>query len=506
MMNVRTLTVGSVVLATMLASTGTAIGAPNNDPGAGAWSMIVLSSPAQFGVAAPLSTTSLDYQSELAEIRSAQAQLSGAQRTAVQYWSKGGVIRWNEIMIELVSRADLPPAPRADGTYPAPDPNNPFADPNFPFGNPPYASRAYSYVSVAQYEALKVAWYYKYLYNRPSPSAVDTSIKPLIPTDGLPSYPSEDAVLAGVSVPLLKLLFPVSASAIDAKAAEQLQVAKLAGKATASDIAAGYALGEAVAQVLIARARADGMGTAGGNAEIWKALTDAARARGDVPWISQDIPPRPPMLPLFGKVKTWMITADDLEKERPGPPPTASEPLMLRDLAEVKQIVANLTREQRAIAIKWADGVSTPTPPGHWNFIAESYVADAKWSEVRAARAFALLDMALHDAAVACWDTKYYYSNARPAQLDPQIKTAIGLPNFPSYTSGHSTFSGAAAEVLSYLFPSGRTTFETYRDEAAMSRLYGGIHYRTDNEVGLAHGKRIGGYTVQFAGRDGADR
>jgi membrane-associated phospholipid phosphatase len=183
----------------------------------------------------------------------------------------------------------------------------------------------------------------------------------------------------------------------------------------------------------------------------------------------------------------------------------ATSPLMQRDLAEVKDIVTHLTREQRAIAIKWADGASTPTPPGHWDFIAESYIADAKWSEVRAARAFALLNMSLHDAAVGCWDTKFFYSNARPAQLDPEIKTAIGLPNFPSYTSGHSTFSGAAAEVLSYLFPSGRATFETSRDEAAMSRLYGGIHYRTDNEVGMDHGKRIGGYTVRFAMHDGAD-
>ena len=74
---------------------------------------------------------------------------------------------------------------------------------------------------------------------------------------------------------------------------------------------------------------------------------------------------------------------------------------------------------------------------------------------MRAARAFALLNMAMHDAAVGCWDAKYSYFNPRPSQLDPGIKTVIGLPNFPSYTSGHSTFSAAAAEVLSYLFPSG---------------------------------------------------
>jgi hypothetical protein len=505
MKTLRRVFLSVVAAAMMLASTRTVISGPNNDADAGGWQMIVLTSPTQFSVPAPLSTTSTNYQSELMAIRSAQSQLTDAQRKSIQYWSKGAVVRWNEILIEFVARADLPPAPRADGTYPVPDANNPFADPNFPFGNPPYAARAYSYVSVAQFEALKAAWYYKYLYNRPSPSKIDTSIQALIPSNDLPAYPSEDAVLSGVSVALLKLLFPVSAGEIDARSSEQLQVAMLSGKAAASDIQAGLALGQAIAQVFITRARADGMGTAGGNAAIWQSLTDGATARGDVPWISQDIPARPPMLPLFGKVKTWMMTPEELVKERPGPPPMATSPLMQRDLAEVKDIVTHLTREQRAIAIKWADGASTPTPPGHWDFIAESYIADAKWSEVRAARAFALLNMSLHDAAVGCWDTKFFYSNARPAQLDPEIKTAIGLPNFPSYTSGHSTFSGAAAEVLSYLFPSGRATFETSRDEAAMSRLYGGIHYRTDNEVGMDHGKRIGGYTVRFAMHDGAD-
>lgn len=67
------------------------------------------------------------------------------------------MLRWNEILLELVARADLPPAPSPDDTYPVPDANNPFADPKFPFGNPPYAARAYSYVAVAQFEALKVA-------------------------------------------------------------------------------------------------------------------------------------------------------------------------------------------------------------------------------------------------------------------------------------------------------------------------------------------------------------
>jgi hypothetical protein len=476
-----------------------------SDANAGSWRMIVLSGPTQLTVPPPTAVTSDAYRAELASIKTAQANLTDAQRESIQYWSAGGVLRWTQIMRELVARADLPPAPRSDGTYPVPDSENPFADPNFPFGNPPYAARAYSYVSVAQFDALKVAWYYKYQYNRPSPFKVDGGIQSLMPTTDLPAYPSEDAVLSGVTAELLKLLFPTSVEEITRKAAEQRDAALLSGRAAASDIAAGLALGKAVAPVFSARAATDGMRTAGGSPALVQALANAATARGETPWKSMESPPRPPMLPLFGQVKAWMMTPTDIVNERPPAPPSTSSGKMAQELAEVKSSVENLTRDQLAIVYKWADGVSTPTPPGHWNAIAADYVSSAHFSEVRAARAFALLNMALHDAGVGCWDTKYAYFNPRPSQLDPGIRTMIGLPNFPSYTSGHSTFSAAAATVLSYLFPSGASDFDAKKEEAAISRLYGGIHYRSDIDVGKDHGKRIGGYTVAFARQDGAD-
>jgi PAP2 superfamily len=292
---------------------------------------------------------------------------------------------------------------------------------------------------------------------------------------------------------------------INAKATEEMQAAMLAGKASASDLAAGLALGQAIAPIFITRAKGDGMGAAGSAAGI-PALSAATAARGEVPWQSLEIPPRPPMLPLFGKVKAWMMTPDDVLKERAAAPPSTSSSQMARELAEVKDAVSHVTREQIAIVYNWADGVSTATPPGHWNFIAWPYLEQSGFSEVRIARTLALLNMAMHDAGVACWDSKFAYFNPRPSQLDPGIRTIIGLPNFPAYISGHSTFSTAAADVLSYVFPNAASTFDALKEEAAISRLYGGIHYRSDIEIGKVVGRRVGDYTVRFATGDGAGR
>jgi hypothetical protein len=409
-------------------------------------------------------------------------------------------------MRALVAKYNLPPAPAVNGSYPVPDAENPFGDPAFPFANPAYAARAYSYVSAAQSDALKSAWYWKFQHNRPSPAKVDNGVSALMPVSDLPAYPSEDAVLSGVTADMLKVLFPGAVEEITLKAAEQRNAALWSGKAAASDVAAGLALGKSVATVFLARASTDGLRTAGGSPALWQSLADAAVARGEIPWISQESPARPPMLPNFGLVRGWMMTPSELVAERPAPPPPTGSDQMVQEVAEVRRTVDNLTREQLAIALKWNDGAGTYTPPGHWNDIAAEYVRDAKMSEVRTARAFALLNMAMHDAAVGCWETKFFYFNPRPSQLDPRIKTPIGLPNFPSYSSGHSTFSAAATTVLSYLFPSATTTLTAMRDEAAISRLYGGIHYRSDIEGGKVHGSRIGGYTVRFAQQDLADQ
>lgn len=474
------------------------------DAGAGRWRMIVMTGPDQVAVPAPAAVTSDAYRGELEAVKSAQAALTGDQQRAVSYWSSGGVLRWNQIERELVARFNLPPAPRADGSYPIPDAENPFGLPEFPFSNPPYAARAYSYVSVAQYEALKSAWYWKFRYNRPSPARVDPSVRATVLPSDLPAYPSEDAVLSGVTAEMLKALFPAAIEEITTLAAEQRNAAVWSGRATASDVAAGLALGKAVAALVTARAGADGMKNAVGSPAQWKAFADAATARGEIAWTSQETPARPPMLPNFGLVKAWTMSAEQLAAAAPPAPPSTSSAQMQADVAEVKETTDHLTREQLAIAQRWNDGAGSYTPPGHWNAIASDYVRDAKLSEVAAARVFALVNMAMHDAAVGCWGAKFQYFNPRPQQMNPQIKTVIGLPNFPSYPSGHSTFSAAGAAVLSHLFPDGAQNFAALADEAGVSRLYAGIHYRTDVVRGKEHGQRIGNGVVQYARGDQA--
>src|SRR6185437_13410854 len=159
-----------------------------------------------------------------------------------------------------------------DGTYPAPASTNPFAYPIFPFSNPPYAARAYAYVSAAQYDALIAAYHFKKLYNRTAPYNFDHAIKALIPTSALPSYPSEDAVVAGATVEIMKLLFPTEIGYIQQKATEEMQYRIMAGANTRGELNVGQSLGSQVADVFATRARGDRAGKAVGTPAQWTAL------------------------------------------------------------------------------------------------------------------------------------------------------------------------------------------------------------------------------------------
>lgn len=476
------------------------------DGNAGTWKPILLTSAGEFACPAPIATTSPDYIIQLNEIKSYQKELTSDEKKLVTYWGAGAVLRWNEIMRELVAKHNLPPYQNPDGTYPVPSAGNPLAYPTFPFANPPYAARAYAYLSAAQYDALVATYHYKQLYNRAAPFTVDANIQTLLPKSSLPSYPSEDAAVEAASVEMLKLLFPGDQDYINQRAEEHRRARLISGANVRSDLDAGEALGKLVAGKFIARARGDRAGAAVGNATIWAKLKQDCINRGEIPWISQESPERPPMLPLFGAVKTFLFDSLTMVNTiRPAAPPSTSSQQFKNELEEVYGYSKNLSREQLRIAIFWADGLRTYTPPGHWNYIAANEFAQLNFSEPRWARNMALLNMSMMDAAVVCWDAKYFYFNPRPSQIDSRIKTPIGLPNFPSYISGHSTFSGAAATVLGYIIPGKSQEFLLMASEASASRQYGGIHYRSDCEAGLVAGKKVGNYAVSRGHIDGAE-
>ena len=482
-----------------------ALSPSNIDINAGTWKPVLLTAPDEFPVAVPIATNTPEYIAQINEIKSWQAELTSEEKAVVKYWSAGAVLRWNEILRDLVAKHNLPPYQNADGTYPFPNANNPLAYPQFPFANPPYAARAYAYASAAQYDALVAAWHYKKLYNRAAPYKVDATINVLVPQTDLPSYPSEDGVVAGTAMEILKLLFPGDQEYIQEKAAEHKRARILSGANVRSDIEAGEALGKLVAQKFVTRARGDRAGAAAGNQVVWTKLETDCMARGETPWNSLESPKRPPMLPIFGKVKAFLFDSLTAISLRPGPPPSVKSQQMKDETEEIYQMIKNPTRERIRIVHYWADGVATYTPPGHWDAIAAEDFIPKNFSEVRWARNMALINMALNDAAIICWDTKYFYFNPRPTQMNPDIKTLTGIPNFPAYISGHSTFSGAAAAILGHIVPERAAQYTEMANEASMSRMYGGIHFRSDCTVGLDVGKNVGNFAIQRARTDGAE-
>jgi len=290
----------------------------------------------------------------------------------------------------------------------------------------------------------------------------------------------------------------------------------------------GIEIGKAVAAALLVMREDDGS-SGGGN-----------YMPGDQPGQWDRTAPAflPPLLPHWGAVKP--LAVEDITTFRPEPPPTLDSQAYA-DAVDQVMLLGRLdssvrTAEQTEIAVFWADGGGTATPPGHWNRIAMTASLASGESMLQRARTMALVNLAMADAGIASWDTKYHYDFWRPidairradedgnaaTMADSQWLSLILTPPFPSYTSGHSSFSGAAAAVLSGLFGNdvsfastsdnhsgltqkplpGITTrqFDHFWDaaeEASMSRIYGGIHYEFDSTSGLQSGDAIGGYVMQ---------
>lgn len=245
----------------------------------------------------------------------------------------------------------------------------------------------------------------------------------------------------------------------------------------------------------------------------------------------------PPLLPFWDSVVPFAISS--LTDYRPPPPPELASAEYATAVDEVLRLgradSAERTLEQTEIADFWADGGGTATPPGHWNRIAVDLSLANGQITLERARTLALLNLGLADAGISAWDTKYAYDFWRPidairqATEDGNEATAedstwqplLQTPPFPAYTSGHSTFSGAAATVLTSIFgeavafatrsdghtgltqrPLATLTSRHFdsiweaADEAGISRVYGGIHFAFDNTAGLTVGDAIGHYVA----------
>ncbi|HZV69125.1 MAG TPA: phosphatase PAP2 family protein [Saprospiraceae bacterium] len=474
------------------------------DANGGSWHPKLLSSGSQIGIPAPYDITSAEYQAELAALKAASAQLTGEQEEAVKYWGGDGLIRWNEIARELAAKYNLAPSPDSAGNYPAPNSADPGKYPLFPFAHPPYSCRAFAYWAATEYDALISTWYHKYNFNRPAPYTTDATIVTHLPKNNLPSYPADGAVIAAVSKAALTALFPLEKDFLAAKALEHENSLMWAGLNVQSDITAGDSLGRAVWNVVKVRAGSDGLKNAQTPRPKSDSIRDDAQARLGWHWENKETPPRPVgITPLFGKVKLWNVP--DVITVRPDTPPAPGSPAFEVAANELKDISDNLTTDQRRIANFWSDGLGTYTPPGHWNRFASDLIVEHKLNPLRAARVLAYLNMAMADAGISCWDAKYFYHYPRPIQAIPGFKTILGTPNFPSYTSGHSTFSYAGATVLSHFFPDETGKLTAYAQEASESRIYAGIHYRFDVEAGKQQGISVGNFSVDVARADGGE-
>jgi hypothetical protein len=278
--------------------------------------------------------------------------------------------------------------------------------------------------------------------------------------------------------------------------AEEAATSRLvAGRAFRSDIDAGRAIGNAVGERAIARGRADGSDAS------WDG---SGRLTGEGFW--QPTPPgffQQPVDPLAGTWQPWVLASGD--QYRPPPPPPVRSPAWVAELAGVQEAVARRTPEQEETVRSWSGTPGTVTPAGLWIEIARDLIVREGLDAPRAARVLALTSVAMADSFICCWDAKYTYWTERRITADPSLDVLLPTPPFPSYTSGHATASTAAATVLGHLFPADAAELAAQAEEAAASRLWAGIHFPIDCEMGALGGSMIGRLVVVRARDDGAE-
>lgn len=443
---------------------------PRAEPTAGKWKTWVLSSPEAIKVPPPQQPGSAGARRDEERRRVARDERTASEeRTEHQVGGNPAVRPWLERAMAFVAQRPK---------------------------DPPAASRAYGLVSVAMADATVAAWYWKYRYRR-KPLADGASV-PRAPD---PAYPSEHAAIAGAASRVLEYAFPEEPKArLEEQAEDAARSRVTSGANLPSDADAGLELGRRVADRVIAYAKRDGF------TRKW----DGKRPHGFGYW---DPPPgstAQPVQPMAGTWRTWVMKNG--RQFRAPEPPKLDSPAMRREAREVVRVRDNLTPRQKRIARFWAGGEGTALPPGIWNQVMLRYIAKRNLDTPRATRVFALLNVAQADAGVASWDAKYAYWFPRPENgirelgLDRNWKPYLATPFFPAYVSGHATYSAAAGETLAHLFPQDAKFWRARGKEAAVSRVYGGIHWPIDGSEGRRIGVKVGRLVAQRAKEDGAER
>jgi membrane-associated phospholipid phosphatase len=330
-----------------------------------------------------------------------------------------------------------------------------------------------------------------------------------------PRTASADAATASAAYTALVGLFPTEKAMLDAEL--DVSLAAIPNGVAKNQ---GIALGKSVATQILALRSHDGSSVKG----VYSPTP------GPGVWVPTPPLFAPPIDPAWGSVTPFALTSGS--QFQPPPPPAIDSAQYAAELNQVKAIGGKIssvrTADQTAIAHFWADQTGpTFDPPGHWNQIAEIAAVSRKSSLETTARTLALVNMALADAGIEAWGVKYVYNTWRPVTAaqngdggvnplitpDPTWTPLWPTPPFPSYVSGHSTFSSAAAAVLTsiygskfaftdpgdpsqHLTPRSFSSFTQAAQEAGMSRIYGGIHFMSDNTAGLALGQQIGSYVI----------
>jgi len=327
----------------------------------------------------------------------------------------------------------------------------------------PIATRVYALLSVAQLRAI----------------------------DGAQSATSARAAEIAASGAVLTYLFPAQGSDIAAMGADD-EAALVSSPSDAEKVAAGDAVGRAEASDVIARARSDGSD---------RVVTPAIPV-GPGYWFGT------PVVPQWPSVRPFVLTSGD--ELRPQAPPAFGSPAFATALEEVRVDAAGRTADQLRILNFWNDPAPTGHHSGHWNRIAGDLIRRDGVGAHQAARILSLLNVAMADAAIACFDAKYTYWLIRPYQVDPSISTPIGQPQHASYPSFHSCTGGAAVGVLATFFQNDAPSLSALELEMGESRIWAGLHYRFDVDTGRALGHRVAQVVldrksmVLGIGRDGA--